>query len=174
MKNLKKTVAILGTLGIIASSTAVYAATAIAKTPAEIVSGLTGKTTTQLYTERATGKTYGTIAKEAGKLTEFQKQMLAEKKVLLDQRVKDKTLTQAQADAIYNSIKTNQATCDGTGSAAIGRNSGLCTGAGAGAGFGQGKGMGMGNGAGRGMRNGSGCGMGNANGGRMGFGSTTR
>jgi hypothetical protein len=159
MNTLKKTVAILGTLGLIASSTAVYAATT-AKTPAEIVSGLTGKTTTQLYTERATGKTYGTIAKEAGKLTEFQKQMLAEKKAVLDQRVKDKTLTQAQADAIYNSIKTNQATCDGTGSAAIGKKNGV--GFGLGQGQGQGKGMGMGKGSGNGMRNGtgSGCGMG--------------
>jgi hypothetical protein len=159
MKNLKKTVAILGTLGIIASSTAVYAA-ATAKTPADIVSGLTGKTTTQLYTERAAGKTYGTIAKEAGKLTEFQKQMLAEKKVVLDQRVKDKTLTQSQADAIYNAMKTNQATCDGTGSAAIGKKNGV----GFGQGQGQGKGMGMGKGSGNGMRNssgnGAGCGMG--------------
>lgn len=152
MINLKKTVAILGTLGIMASSTAVYAATVTTKTPAEIVSGMTGITTTQLYTERAAGKTYGTIAKDAGKLTEFQSQMLIEKKAVLDQRVKDKTLTQAQADAMYNSIKANQATCNGTGSAAISKNSGV--------GFGLGMGMGAGTGCGTGMHNGSGTGKG--------------
>ena len=153
MKNLKKTVAILGTLGILASSTAAYAATT--KTPAQIVSGLTGKSTTQLYTERAAGKTYGTIAKDAGKLTEFKTQILVQKKAILDQRVKDKTLTQAQADAIYKSLVANQATCDGTGSAAIGRANGVVFGQGAGTG------MGMGMGKGAGMKNGTGGGMGN-------------
>lgn len=151
MKNFKKTVAILGTLGVLAISTAAYAA---AKTPSQIVSGLTGKTEAVINTERAAGKTYGTIAKDAGKLKEFQLQMLVEKKAVLDQRVKDKTLTQPQADAIYNSIKANQAICNGTGSAAIGRKNGV--------GFGQGTGCGMGvvRGSGTGMRNGSGGGMG--------------
>lgn len=152
MKNLKKTVAILGTLGILASSTAAYAYSA--KTPATIAAGLTGKTTTQVYAERAAGKTFGTIAKDAGKLTEFKAQTLVEKKALLDARVKAGTLTQVQADTIYKAIVANQATCDGTGTAAIGRNSGAC--------FGQcaGTGMGMGRGTGAGMRNGTGGGMG--------------
>lgn len=152
MKNLKKSIAILGTLGIIATSTVAYAVTA--KTPADIAAGLTGKTVTQVTTERATGKTYGTIAKDAGKLTEFKAQMLVEQKAILDQRVKDKTLTQAQADTIYNTIKTNQATCDGTGTVAIGKKNGV------GFGCGSGNGAGMGMGSGNGMRNGAGAGMG--------------
>lgn len=122
MKDLKKTVAILGTIGILAISTAAYAAI---KTPSQIVSGLTGKTEAVINAERAAGKTYGTIAKDAGKFIEFQSQMLIAKKAVLDQRVKNKTLTQAQADAIYNSIKANQGTCDGTGSAAIGKKNGI-------------------------------------------------
>lgn len=54
-----------------------------------------------------------------------------------------------QAEAIYNSLKANQATCDGTGTARIGKSMG--------AGFGQGQGMGMGQGQGRGQGMGQGA-----------------
>ena len=156
MRNLKKTVAILGTLGVLVISTAAYAAT---KTPSQIASGLTGKTEAVVIAERAAGKTYVTIAKDAGKLTEFKSQMLVEKKAVLDLRVKDKTLTRAQADKILTSIEANQATCDGTGSAGIGRKNGV--GLGLGTGTGCGMGMRAGRGSGTGMRNGTGVGMGN-------------
>lgn len=152
MKNLKKLLATATVVGMLGVAGAAFAATAM--TPAEVVSGLTGKTVEDLYKERSAGKTYGTIANEAGKLEEFKAQMLEQKKTVLDQRVKDGRLTQEQADQIYNSIKNNQATCDGTGSAGIGKKYG--------AGFGQGSGMGLGQGAGRGagMRNGGGFGQG--------------
>lgn len=150
MKKFMKTVAVIGALGILAASTTVFAAV---KTPAQVAAGVTGKTTTELSTLRATGKTYGTIAKDAGKLAEFQKQMLAEKKAILDQRVKDKTLTQVQADAIYNAIKANQASCDGTGTARIGQKYN--------AGFGMGQGMGLGQGNCQGQGRGMGIGRGN-------------
>ena len=111
-------------------------------TTAGIVAGLTGQSIEQIMAQRATGITFGTIAQKAGKLDEFKVQTLEQKKIIFDQRVKDGNLTQAQADQIYNSIKTNQATCDGTGSAGIRqRNS---------AGLGQGQGMGMGAGQGNG------------------------
>jgi len=152
MKNLKKIIAAVTVVGMLGASGAAYAATV--KTPAEIASELTGKTVEDLYKERASGKTYGTIAKDAGKLEEFKAQMLEQKKAILDQRVKDGKLTQEQADEIYNAITHNQANCDGPGSAAIGRKYG--------AGFGLGSGMGNGQGAGRGagMRNGYGMGAG--------------
>lgn len=150
MKRLKKLAAVVSVIGVLGAAGAAFAATTI--TPAEIVSGLTGKTVTELYQERSTGKTYGTIANEAGKLEEFKTQMLEQKKIVLDQRVKDGSLTQEQADDIYNAIKNNQAACDGTGSAGIGRKYG--------AGFGQSCGMGLGQGAGAGMRNGAGFGGG--------------
>ena len=92
--------------------------------------------------QRETGITFGTIAQEAGKLDEFKVQTLEQKKIILDQRVKAGNLAQAQADQSYNSIKTNQATCDGTGNAQIGQRKG--------AGFGQGQGQGMGDGQGNG------------------------
>ena len=123
------------------------------KTPAEIASELTGKLL-RTSTRSVLQENLRTIAKDAGKLEEFKAQMLEQKKAILDQRVKDGKLTQEQADEIYNAIKNNQANCDGTGSAAIGRKYG--------AGFGLGSGMGNGQGAGRGagMRNGYGMGAG--------------
>lgn len=153
MRNFKKLVAaatIVGMLGVVGVAGASYATGAT--TPAGIVSALTGKSVEAVTAERAAGKTYGTIANDAGKLEEFKTENLAVKKALLDQRVKDGTLTQAQADATYKSLETNQATCDGTSSAGIGQRSG--------AGFGQGMGMGAGAGAGAGRRNGGGMGKG--------------
>ena len=154
MRNFKKLIAvatIIGSLGVVGVAGASYATGTT--TQAGLVSGLTGQSLEDVTTQRASGKTYGTIAQEAGKLDEFQAQSLEQKKLVLDQRVKDGTLTQAQADAIYNSIKTNQATCDGTGSAGIGKSNGI--------GFGQGMGMGMGRGSGQRSGGGMGRGMGN-------------
>lgn len=148
MKNFKKLIAVATIVGSLGVAGVAYAASAT--TPAGIVSSLTGKSVEEITAQRAAGTTYGTIAQEAGKLDEFKAQTLEQKKIVLDQRVKDGYLTQEQADQIYNSIKTNQATCDGTGSAGIGRSQG--------AGIGLGLGMGMGRGAGQ--RNGGGMGMG--------------
>lgn len=139
MKNFKSYIAaatIVGLLGV--AGTAFAAVTG--QTPAEIAANVTGQTVEQVTAVRATGVTYGTIAKEAGKLDEFKAETLEQKKATLDQRVADGNLTQEQADTIYNSITTNQATCDGTGSAAIGKSMG--------AGFGQGQRMGLGKGQG--------------------------
>jgi hypothetical protein len=149
---IKKVIAVIAAVMILGSAGAAFAAST-AKTPADIVSGLTGKTLDELYNERAGGKTYGTIANDAGKLEEFKAQMQEQKKAVLDQRVKDSTLTQQQADAIYNNIKNNQAACTGTGNGQTGRNSG----AGFGRGMGRGAGMGQGMGRGAGMGYGGVC-----------------
>ena len=143
MKNFKKLIAvatIIGSLSVVGVAGAAVATGAT--TPAGIVAGLTGKSVEAVTAERAAGTTYGTIAQEAGKLDEFKTENLAQKKVLLDQRVTEGNLTQAQADATYNSIKENQATCDGTGSAKMGQKNGM--------GFGQGMGSGQHNGGGMG------------------------
>lgn len=153
MKNFKSYIVaatIVGLLGV--TGTAFAAVTG--STLAEITAGLTGKTIEQVTTERVTGKTYGTIANEAGKLDEFKAETLEQKKATLDQRVADGNLTQEQADTIYNTIKTNQAICDGTGSAAIGKSMG--------AGFGQGQRMGLGKGQGIGGGSRGGMGRGAA------------
>lgn len=143
MKSFKKLIVVVTTLGVLGTAGTVYAATL--KTPAEITSEVTGQSVEMVTEQRAaTGKTYGTITEEAGKLDEFQSQMLEQRKAVLDERVAAGDLTQAQADEIYNAIKNNQATCYGQG---IG-----------------GRGYGRGAGPGYGMRQGYGCGAGFGNG----------
>ena len=140
MKNIKKIVMSLVVVSVL--STSVVFGVVTAKSPADIVSGLTEKSVEEVTKERADGKTYGTIATEAGKLEEFKIEMLKQKKELLDQRVKEGALTQPQADEIYNSMLINQEACDGTSSAGRGMMNG------AGFGQGMGKGLGQGNGSG--------------------------
>lgn len=147
MKNFKKLIAvatIVGSLGIVGVAGAATGAT----TPAGIVSALTGKSVEAVTAERAAGTTFGTIAQDAGKLEEFKTEILAQKKAMLEQRVTDGNMTQAQADAIYKSIEANQATCDANGSARIGKRNGV----GVGQGMGMGKGAGQHNGGGFGAR----------------------
>ncbi|MBU3190832.1 hypothetical protein K9O30_16370 [Clostridium bowmanii] len=151
MKNIKKVVLSIAVVSVL--STSVVFGVVATKSPADITAGLTGKTVEEVAKERTSGKTYGTIASEAGKLDEFKAESLKQKKVILDQRVKDGNLTQAEADKIYNDIKTNQLTCDGAGSVGIGKMNGT----GFGKGQGRGKGMGRGMGQGSGQRNGDGC-----------------
>lgn len=150
MRNFKKLIVaatIVGMLGVVGVAGAAVATGAT--TPAGIVAGLTGKSVEAVTAERAAGITYGAIAQEAGMLDEFKAENLEQKKVILDQRVAEGNLTQAQADETYKAIAANQATCDGNGSAKIGRKNG--------AGFGQGMGAGQhnGGGMGRGMNTGN-------------------
>ncbi|NTW05938.1 MAG: DUF2680 domain-containing protein [Peptococcaceae bacterium] len=146
MKGIKKLVVMATVIGVLGIAGAAYAATDL--NPAQIVSGLTGKTVDQIYEERAAGKTLAAIAKDEGKLEEFKVSILEQKKKVLDQRVAAGSITQEQADKVYNSIKSNQAICNGDGAPASGRGIGL--------GFGQGGGNGMK----KGMGNGSGAGFG--------------
>ena len=155
MKKITKLIVTTSIIAVMSLSAIAFAD--VVETPADVLSGLTGKTTTTINTERSAGKTYGQMAKDADKLAEFQKQMLAQRKALLDQRVVDKTLTQAQADSIYATMQSRQATCDGNG---VGNTNGRGNGRGYGMngnGTGRGNGM-MGNGLGQG--NGAGCGFG--------------
>ena len=143
MKNLKKLIAvatIIGSLSVVGIAGAAYATGAT--TPAGIVSELTGKSVEDVTAERATGKTYGAIAEDAGKLENFKTEILVQKKAMLDQRVTDGNMTQAQADAMYKSIQENQTTCDGTGTAKMGQRSGMGFGQGARQHTGDGMGMG--------------------------------
>ncbi|SMB79065.1 Protein of unknown function [Desulfonispora thiosulfatigenes DSM 11270] len=148
MIKLKKLVSVVTIVGVLGVGGVAFASGL--KTPADITSELTGKTVAEVREERASGKTYGEMAKETGKLEEFKTQMLEQKKEILDQKVEEGNLTKEQADEIYTKIKDNQATCDGTSEAKIGQKHGV--------GFGKGQGNGMGRGAG--MRNGQGMGCG--------------
>jgi len=149
MKNIKRIATLAGVIGLLSLSTVVFADAL--KTPATLAAELTGKTVTAVTQARLDGKTYGTQASEAGKLEEFKVQMLEIKEAVLEQRVKDGRLTQAQADEILAAVKANMAACDGTGSAQIGRKLGAGFGCGTGQGCGLGQGGGFGQGGGRGM-----------------------
>jgi len=156
MTKTKKTILIVAVIAVLgALSIGAYAATTY-ETPAEAAAGLTGKTVDQVVTERQeTGKTYGTIADEAGKLDEFKDAMLEMKKDVLDQRVAEGTLTQEQADDIMAAIEERAQDCDGTGPAdgtRLGGGFGFGRG---GAGRGAGRGYGMGRGQGYGMGRGA-------------------
>ena len=117
MKSIRKAIIIgLMMLVIAAISATAFAASAY-KTPAEEVAGITGRELRSMMDERTeTQKTYGTIAKEAGKLEEFKQEMLEIKKDQLAERVAAGQMNQQQADEIVQSIEARQATCDGSGS----------------------------------------------------------
>ncbi|WP_206458139.1 DUF2680 domain-containing protein [Anaerovorax sp. IOR16] len=128
------------------------------KTPAEAVAALTGKTVESVVSEKtANNVTYGSIAKDAGKLEEFKQEQLQMKKDILEKRVADGTMTQERAEEIIAAIEENQLNCDGTGNAKIGQRMGAGFGSMNGNGQGQGNGPrnGQGKGQGRGLRNGS-------------------
>ncbi|WMJ23728.1 hypothetical protein RBG61_03440 [Paludicola sp. MB14-C6] len=155
MTKMKKLVSI----GAVVLMVSAFSTTAMAasnyKTPAEAAAGVTGKTVEEVtQIKQDTDKTYGTIAKDAGKLEEFKTEMFDMKKDFLATKVADGTITQEKADEIINEIKENQANCDGTGSKGIMRKYGLGFGKSNGQGKGNGQGMRMGNGQ-RGSCNGA-------------------
>lgn len=153
MKSIKRILVVSGIVAAI-GMTSVTAFAASYKTPAEAVAALTGKTTEAVISQRAeTGKTYGTIANQAGKLEEFKQKLLEIKEDILAKRVADGNMTQEQADAAMKAFEENQADCDGAGTGACG----LGSGAGCGLGLGNG---GAGNGTGRGANGGRGLGNG--------------
>lgn len=122
-------------------------------TPAEIYAKLKGITVEEAYAQRAAGSTYGELAAEAGLLDEFKTENLAAKKALVQERVTNGTLTQAQADSIISRMEQNIANCDGTGN-------GIGQGGMYGKGNGGGNGLGMGACGGYGARGGNGAGYG--------------
>ncbi len=147
MKKFHK-IAVAGAAVLVLSAVTVTAFAASSySTPAEAVAGLTGRSVESVIEERTeSGKTYGTIADEAGKLEEFQTEMDGIREAALQERVAAGTLTQERADAILAAMEAHESDCDGTGSGGTGQ--GL--GSGAGIGFGSGT-----RGAGSGYRTGT-------------------
>lgn len=117
-------------------------------TPADIVANLTGKTADEVTEQRYEfGKTYGQIAYDEGAWEEFKEEMLQSKKAFLDEKVKEGTLTQEQADEYYNNMIERQEYCNSNGGGyggMMGNGFGAGNGSGRGMGFGQGRGCGRG------------------------------
>ncbi|HYE68913.1 MAG TPA: hypothetical protein VEA58_09900 [Anaerovoracaceae bacterium] len=138
MKKFKRFIMIGAMVMLVGATTVTAFAASSYGTPAEAVAGLTGKTVEDVIAERSeSGKTYGTIANDAGKLEEFRAEMLQIKKDALAEKVAAGLMTQERADEIAAAIENNQTNCDGTGAARIGQ--------GMGAGFGGMQGNGQGN-----------------------------
>lgn len=136
---------------VLAASITAYAFTV--RTPAEIVADLTGKGAEEVAEIRyESGKTYGQIAYDESEETwdweKFKDEMFENRKAFIEERVKDGTLTQEEADEILENFEIMPENCLG-----------------AGGGYGMGRGFGM-------MRNQFGNGSGFGNGGRgIGFGA---
>ncbi len=151
MKNLKSKLIILSAISILSIGSAATVLAADYPTPADIAASVTGKAVAEVIQERIdTGKTYGAIAAEAGKLEEFKEEMLNTKEEMLREDVENGVISQQEADDTLNTIKERQAICDGTGCGL-----GYGSGCGFGSGRGAGRGCGAGLGRGRGSRNGS-------------------
>lgn len=110
MKTFKKSLLMGTLLAAVAVSTA-FAATS-QTTPAEILSGLTGKTTQNIWQEKGdTGKTFGTMAKDAGVLSKFQSENREAKQARLNERVAEGRFTKEEAATIMTNFDKRQADC---------------------------------------------------------------
>lgn len=97
-------------LTTVAASTA-FAATS-QTTPAEILAGLTGKTTQNVWQERReSGKSFGTMANEAGVLSKFQTENREAKQARLNERVAEGRFTKDEAARIMADFDKRQADC---------------------------------------------------------------
>lgn len=144
MKNIKRLIMVGAVVSMLGAVSATAYAASSYSTPAEALAGVTGKTVEEVTEERvATGKTYGTMANDAGKLGEYQSEMLQIKKDTLQKRVENGLMTQERADAIISTMEENQSTCDGTGNLHIGQRMGAGFGGMRGNATGQGNGQGM-------------------------------
>ncbi|MFA9422183.1 MAG: hypothetical protein ACERLG_01305, partial [Sedimentibacter sp.] len=161
MTNLKK-LAVLGAVVLAVGATSVTAfAASNFRTPAEVASGVTGRTVGDVTAEKfEKGISYGTIAKNSEKLNEFKSEINENKIAVLNERVAEGSMTQEEADKIMLALEENQAVCDGTGTARTGQQFGASFGGmmgnGSGNGQGQGQGQGQENGQGKGLNNGQG------------------
>jgi uncharacterized membrane protein YgcG len=143
-KHNKTAVVIIAVLALLATSFTAFAYTV--SSPAEILAGLTGKSVEEVTDERyETGLTYGQMAYDEGLWEEYNEKMLEDKKAYLDEKVKDGTITQEQADDIYENMQLRQQNCaaNGTGGGFGGGMMGLGYGGGRGCGGG-GRGFGGG------------------------------
>lgn len=106
MKKFKKVIIVgLVVVALAATSLTAFAFTG-SSTPAEIMANITGKTVEEVTNQKfESNLTYGELAFDEEVWEEFQDEMLENKKVFLDERVADGTLTQEDADEIYNNMK---------------------------------------------------------------------
>lgn len=114
MKSFKKSLLMGALLTTVAASTA-FAATS-QTTPAEILASLTGKTSQNVWQERReSGKSFGTMASEAGVLSKFQTENREAKQARLNERVAEGRFTKDEAAKIMADFDKRQADCGNGG-----------------------------------------------------------
>lgn len=110
MKTFKKSLLMGALLTAVAASTA-FAATS-QTTPAEILAGLTGKTTQNIWQERReSGKSFGTMASESGVLGKFQTENREARQARLNEHVAEGRFTKEEAAKIMADFDKRQADC---------------------------------------------------------------
>ena len=112
-KKLAVLVAIVAII-VVGAASASFAATDW-QTPAEILSGLTGKSVDEVQSERQAGSPYGAQAEDSDVLEAFKAARLEQFKARLDEAVAQGDLTQEEADARYDYMVERQALCLGNG-----------------------------------------------------------
>ena len=101
MKNFKNVAIVMAVILVIGVTSVTAFAASGYTSPAQIITGLTGKSTESVIADKTeSGSTYGAIASEAGVLDEFKAQMLEQRKANLSERVTAGTMTQERADEI--------------------------------------------------------------------------
>lgn len=116
MKKFKNTLILCTAIMLFANSSTFSLASTTYKTNAEIVSEITGEDLDTIISKHfETGKSYGTIAKEAGFLDEFKSIIFEQKKLKLNEDIANGIITQEQGDEILQTIEQNQLICDGSG-----------------------------------------------------------
>lgn len=160
--NIKKTIAIFVTGGVLLTGIVAYAATTTNTVSAtntgqisttaprygrmqnvDFLAKLTGKSTDEILKLLESGKTMAQIAEENGvTLDEFKKAMLSQREAYIDQMVKDGKITKEKADLIKKAIEERINSCDGTGYNGVGMGFGFGRNNAGTAGTGFGSGMG--------------------------------
>ncbi len=81
----------------------------------EFVGKLAGKTPEEIAELRGNGFHMGQLALDADKLDEFKAYMTERREAILEQKVADGVLTQAEADALKAEMEARSADCTGDG-----------------------------------------------------------
>lgn len=153
-----KRMMVLGLSVVIIGGTAAFAAS-----PAENYADIASVTVEEAYAAREEGQSFGQLAEEQGLLDEFKVQILADKKVTIEQRVEEGLMTREEADEFFNKMEANMENCDPGNPSRLGKELGMKFGNGNGKGKRLGEGQGKRDGTGTGMRKGAGRGNHNRN-----------
>lgn len=116
MKHVKRNLLLFTAVAALSMAPAATAMAAEYQTPADTAAEVTGRSVEDVARERfETGKTYGAIAAEDGRLDEFKARRLDMQEAVLSEQAEQGIISQEEMDRILSGIKARQAVCDGTG-----------------------------------------------------------